>query len=54
MVRIRLLILVETDTGVVLMTREQARAALQEQLRGRDLIADLLDGRRRAARREDE
>lgn len=47
------LILVETDTGVVMMTRDQARVALREQLQGTDLVAELLEERLRAARNED-
>jgi bifunctional DNA-binding transcriptional regulator/antitoxin component of YhaV-PrlF toxin-antitoxin module len=47
------LILVETPTGVVVMTREQAREHLRRQLEGADLVGELLAERRAAARSED-
>ncbi|WP_408636768.1 AbrB/MazE/SpoVT family DNA-binding domain-containing protein [Occultella aeris] len=47
------LILVESEAGLVVMTREQARAHLRRQLEGADLVGDLLDDRRRAATAED-
>jgi len=47
------LILVETDTGIVVMTRTQAREHLRRQLAGTDLVAELLADRRRAADAED-
>lgn len=47
------LILVETDLGIVVMTREQAREQVRRQLVGTDLVAELLAERRRAAEAED-
>ena len=47
------LILVESSTGLVVMTRPQARDHLRRQLGGADLVADLLTERRRAASAED-
>lgn len=47
------LILADTDTGVVIMTREQARQRIKEQLQGQDLVRELMDERREAAARED-
>ncbi|WP_413230881.1 AbrB/MazE/SpoVT family DNA-binding domain-containing protein [Occultella kanbiaonis] len=47
------LILVESETGLVVMTRDQARAHVRRQLEGSDLVSDLLDERRRAAIAED-
>ena len=47
------MILVETAGGVVLMTRDQARQSIARQLAGVDLVAELLDDRRRDAARED-
>lgn len=46
-------VLVETDTGIVVMTREQARTQVRGQLTGTDLVAELLAERRRAAESED-
>ena len=48
------LVLVETDAGVVMLTRDQVKARVRADLAGRDLVADLLDERRRAAAVEDE
>ena len=47
------LILLETAGGLVLMTRQQLRSRVREELAGVDLVADLLADRRRAAERED-
>lgn len=47
------LVLVESERGIVVMTREQAREQLRHQLAGADLVADLLADRRRAAESED-
>lgn len=47
------LILLETPTGIVLLTREQLPARVRDELAGLDLVAELLADRRRAARRED-
>ena len=46
-------ILVEAPGGVVLMTRDQARQSIARQLAGVDLVAQLLEDRRRDATRED-
>lgn len=47
------LILLETPSGIVLLTREQLRARVRDELAGLDLVADLLADRRRAAAAED-
>lgn len=46
-------VLVETDMGILVMTREQALTQLRGQLTGTDLVAGLLAERRRAAESED-
>lgn len=40
------LVLVDTERGVVLTTREQAKVMLREQLRGASLVDELLADRR--------
>ena len=47
------LVMVEAADGLVLMTREQLRRRVRDQLAGTDLVADLLADRRAAARAED-
>lgn len=47
------LILLETPSNLVLLTREQLRERVRDELAGLDLVAELLDDRRRAAQRED-
>ena len=47
------LVLLPTRSGLVLMTREQLRARVRDDLAGLDLVAELLDDRRRAAADED-
>ncbi|MCA1780840.1 MAG: AbrB/MazE/SpoVT family DNA-binding domain-containing protein [Dermatophilaceae bacterium] len=47
------LVLVSTEQGIVVMTRDQARAHLRAQLAGTDLVAGLLAERRRSAQAED-
>ncbi|GAB6858957.1 AbrB/MazE/SpoVT family DNA-binding domain-containing protein [Microbacterium xylanilyticum] len=47
------LLFLETDNGVILMTRDQAKRLLREQLAGVDPVGDLLRERRAAARQED-
>ena len=47
------LVLLETAGGLVLMTRQQLRSRVREELAGVDLVAELLADRRRAAERED-
>ncbi len=47
------LVLLETPTGLVLMTRDQLRARVRDDLSGTDLVADLLEERRTAAAAED-
>jgi AbrB family looped-hinge helix DNA binding protein len=48
------LVLLETPTGLVLMTREQLRARVRDELAGLDLVDQLLADRRAASAREDE
>lgn len=48
------LILVESEAGVIVMTRAQARQYLRRQLADGDLVGDLLAERRRAATAEDD
>jgi bifunctional DNA-binding transcriptional regulator/antitoxin component of YhaV-PrlF toxin-antitoxin module len=43
------LVAVETDTGVALVSRESLKCLLRTQLTGKDLVAQLLAERRRAA-----
>ncbi len=47
------LIAVEREDGVLLMSREEALATLRAQAGGRDLVGELLAERRAAAARED-
>jgi len=47
------LILLETPGGIVLLTREQLRSRVREELAGLDLVSELLADRRRAAADED-
>lgn len=47
------LVLIETDLGIVVMTREQAREQVRRQLAASSLVAELLADRRRAAVAED-
>lgn len=47
------LLMIETNGGVVLVTREQAKALIRGQLAGSDLVGALLAERRAAARAED-
>lgn len=47
------LILLETPAGIVLLTREQLRARVREELAGLGLVAELLADRRRASAAED-
>ncbi|MDL5159035.1 AbrB/MazE/SpoVT family DNA-binding domain-containing protein [Actinomycetospora termitidis] len=47
------LLLVETDAGIVLTTREHARDLVRRQLQGGDLVDELV-GERRAAAADDE
>lgn len=47
------LVLVESPAGLVLMTRDQAKRAIRDQLAGTDLVTDLLADRRTAAAAED-
>jgi AbrB family looped-hinge helix DNA binding protein len=49
----RPLVLVETDAGVVLLTREQLKARVRADLTGLDLVDELLAERRSAAHDED-
>lgn len=47
------LVLLPTESGLVLLTREQLRARVRADLAGLDLVGDLLADRRRAAALED-
>lgn len=47
------LVIVEAPDGLVLLTREQLRARVRDELRGADLVTSLLEERRAAARIED-
>jgi len=44
--------LLETEAGVVVMTRDQLKAYVRRDLAGLDLVAELLDDRRAAAERD--
>ena len=46
------LILIDSEAGMLLLTVDQARARLTEQLGGRDLVAELLAERRAEAAAE--
>jgi hypothetical protein len=48
------LVAVETETGVLLTERSALEAILREQLTGVDVVALLLEERRRASAAEDE
>jgi AbrB family looped-hinge helix DNA binding protein len=47
------LVLIETELGVVLATREQLKGLVRTQLQGLDLVAELLEDRRRQAASDD-
>ena len=47
------LVLFETPDGLVLLTREQLRTRVRDELAGLDLVTELLADRRRAAGQED-
>ena len=47
------LVLFESASGLVLLTREQLRERVLSDLAGLDLVGELLAGRRRAAELED-
>ncbi len=47
------LLILETPSGLVLMTRRQARELLRNQLAGTDVVGELLAERRAAAAAED-
>jgi AbrB family looped-hinge helix DNA binding protein len=47
------LVLLETPSGIVMMTRGQLRDRVRQELTGLDLIADLLSERRAASATED-
>lgn len=49
----RVLILLETPGGVVLLTRDQVKARVRTNLEGLDLVDDLLTIRRKEASAED-
>src|SRR3954470_10878959 len=48
------LVLLEVDGGVLMLTREQAKARVRAGLADHDVVGDLLSERRRAAAIEDE
>lgn len=48
------LVLLDTEAGAVLLTREQLRARVRDELGGLDLVGELLADRRRATAAEDE
>jgi len=47
------LVLIETPTGLILLTREQLKARVRADLAGRDLVKELLADRRAQADAED-
>lgn len=47
------LVLIETPSGIVLMTRRQLRERVRQELSGLDLLGELLAERRAAAAGED-
>ena len=47
------LVLIETELGVVLATREQLKRLVRLQLQGHDLVDELLSDRRRQATADD-
>ena len=47
------LVVIETEGGLALLTREQLRDRVRNELAGLDLVSELLDDRRRAADAED-
>ncbi|MCC5953188.1 MAG: AbrB/MazE/SpoVT family DNA-binding domain-containing protein [Acidimicrobiia bacterium] len=47
------LVLLESPAGLVLMTRDQLKARVRDELSGLDLVDQLLADRRRAAAAED-
>jgi AbrB family looped-hinge helix DNA binding protein len=47
------LVLLETPGGLILLTREQLRARVRDELAGLDLVSELLAERRQAAADED-
>lgn len=47
------LVLLETPSGLALLTREQLLARVRSELAGLDLVADLLADRRRSAAHDD-
>lgn len=46
-------VMVETTQGVLVMTREQLRDLVRSDLRGKDLVRELLNDRRAAASADD-
>jgi len=48
------LVLLETEAGLVLLTRDQLRARVRDELSGLDLVGELLASRRESAAMEDE
>lgn len=50
----RLVVLLDTQKGIVLVTREQLKELVRADLNGVDLVAELLNDRRRDAAAEDD
>jgi hypothetical protein len=50
----RRVVLLETARGVLLLTQDQAKDLVRADLKGLDLVEELLAGRRREAPTEDE
>ena len=48
-----ILVLLDTPAGLVLLTREQLRKRVRDDLAGPDLVAELLAERRASAKAED-
>lgn len=47
------LVMIETELGVVLATREQLKKLVRSQVAGLDLVAELLEDRRRQSAADD-
>ena len=47
------LVLIDTPRGVVVLTRQQLKSLVREELEGLDLVDELLEERRRRSREED-
>ena len=47
------LVLIDSPGGILLLTRDQLKHRVRQDLQGRDLVGELLEDRRRAADDED-